>query len=197
MYRASSFSFAPFPSPLVDSVIGAIADYCDLSLVGPRHGGSKANDFTFCGQNFELRHQKEYFIRHVDGCALSTESEKERVIKCLEAAMERRVCDGVRLELCANNRVGLLSDITRVLRENGLSVVRADVATRGSKAVNIFYVRDISGNDVDIEFVKSIKREMGAIDLAVMNETATTSSTISPLSPRSHGRMFCYNRLIK
>nr|GMD44072.1 ACT domain-containing protein ACR2 [Ipomoea batatas] len=140
---------------------------------------------------------QEYFIRHVDGCALSTESEKERVIKCLEAAMERRVCDGVRLELCANNRVGLLSDITRVLRENGLSVVRADVATRGSKAVNIFYVRDISGNDVDIEFVKSIKREMGAIDLAVMNETTTTSSTISPLSPRSHGRMFCYNRLIK
>lgn len=108
------------------------------------------------------------------------------MIKCLEAAMERRVCDGVRLELCANNRVGLLSDITRVLRENGLAVVRADVATRGSKAMNIFYVRDISGNDVDMEFVKSIKREMGGIDLAVMNETTTTST----LAPTSHGRMF-------
>lgn len=36
---------------------------------------------------------QEYFIRHLDGCALDTESEKERVIKCLEAAIERRVCE--------------------------------------------------------------------------------------------------------
>ncbi|KAA8521586.1 hypothetical protein F0562_012259 [Nyssa sinensis] len=114
---------------------------------------------------------QEYFIRHIDGCALNTESEKERVVKCLEAAIERRVCEGVRLELCANNRVGLLSDITRVLRENGLAVVRADIATHGEKAVNAFYVRDISGNDVDMEFVESVKREMGPIDLAVRNET--------------------------
>lgn len=36
---------------------------------------------------------QEYFIRHVDGDVLNTESEKERVIKCLEAAIERRVCE--------------------------------------------------------------------------------------------------------
>lgn len=36
---------------------------------------------------------QEYFIRHVDGCALDTASEKERVMKCLEAAIERRVCE--------------------------------------------------------------------------------------------------------
>lgn len=36
---------------------------------------------------------QEYFIRHVDGRALNTESEKERVIKCLEAAIERRVSE--------------------------------------------------------------------------------------------------------
>lgn len=114
---------------------------------------------------------QEYFIRHVDGCALNTESEKERVIKCLEAAIERRVCEGVRVELRAENRVGLLSDITRVLRENGLAVVRADVATEGDKSVNAFYVRDISGNDVDMEFVESMKREMGPVYLSVKNET--------------------------
>ncbi|KAG2243428.1 hypothetical protein Bca52824_094718 [Brassica carinata] len=37
---------------------------------------------------------QEYFIRHVDGRALNTEGEKERVMKCLEAAIERRVCEG-------------------------------------------------------------------------------------------------------
>lgn len=36
---------------------------------------------------------QEYFIRHIDGDALCTQSEKERVIKCLEAAIERRVSE--------------------------------------------------------------------------------------------------------
>lgn len=36
---------------------------------------------------------QEYFIRHVDGRALNTQSEKERVMKCLEAAIERRVSE--------------------------------------------------------------------------------------------------------
>lgn len=116
---------------------------------------------------------------------MNTEGEKERVIKCLEAAIERRVCEGIRLELRATNRVGLLSDITRVLRENGLAVVRADIATQGEDAVNAFYVRDMSGNDVDMEFIKTMKREMGPIDLDVKNETPIISRT-SP--PNGNGR---------
>ncbi|XP_027180731.1 ACT domain-containing protein ACR2 [Coffea eugenioides] len=129
---------------------------------------------------------QEYFIRHVDGCALNTEGEKERVIKCLEAAIERRVCEGIRLELRATNRVGLLSDITRVLRENGLAVVRADIATQGENAVNAFYVRDMSGNDVDMEFIKTMKREMGPIDLDVKNETPIIRRT-SPGNGNGNG----------
>lgn len=71
--------------------------------------------------------------------------------------------------------MGLLSDITRVLRENGLAVVRADVATQGEKSINAFYVRDISGNEVvpDMDFVESMKRELmgpSRIDLQVKNE---------------------------
>ncbi|KAK4491051.1 hypothetical protein RD792_001773 [Penstemon davidsonii] len=120
---------------------------------------------------------QEYFIRHVDGCALNTESEKDRVVKCLEAAIERRVCEGVRLELCAHNRVGLLSDITRVLRENGLAVVRADIETQGENSVNAFYVRDTSGNNVDLDFLRSMKGEIGAIDLAVMEDTINYQPT--------------------
>ncbi|XP_074285588.1 ACT domain-containing protein ACR2 [Silene latifolia] len=113
---------------------------------------------------------QEYFIRHRDGSPLCTESEKDRVSKCLEAAIERRVCEGVKLELCANNRVGLLSDITRVLRENGLAVVRADIATEGEKAINAFYLRDVSGKKVDMEFVESVKKEMSPISVQVKNE---------------------------
>lgn len=87
------------------------------------------------------------------------------------------ILQGIRLELCANNRIGLLSDITRVLRENGLAVVRADIATEGGRARNTFYLRDISGNNIDMKFVKSMKTEMGEIDVAVNNETATTPTT--------------------
>ncbi|XP_057799979.1 ACT domain-containing protein ACR2 [Salvia miltiorrhiza] len=133
---------------------------------------------------------QEYFVRHADGRAFNTESEKDRVIKCLEAAIERRVCEGVRVELCAYSRVGLLSDITRVLRENGLAVVRADIATQGEKSVNAFYVRDTSGNHVDLEFIKSMKREMGtSIDLEVMDDDRRPPS--SPERPKfSIGEIF-------
>lgn len=92
---------------------------------------------------------------------------------------------GIRLELCANNRVGLLSDITRVLRENGLVVLRADLATKMDKCVDItFYVRDIFGNKVDMEFVKSMKREMGLIDLAVKNEKVVKPNSAPAAKPR-------------
>ncbi|EXB80723.1 [Protein-PII] uridylyltransferase [Morus notabilis] len=122
---------------------------------------------------------QEYFIRHVDGKALTTEREKERIVKCLEAAIERRVCEGIRLELWAENRVGLLSDITRVLRENGLAVVRADVATQGEKAVNAFYVRDISGNEVDMETVESMKKQISPIVLQVITTSTTDDKSKS------------------
>jgi uncharacterized protein with ACT and thioredoxin-like domain len=89
------------------------------------------------------------------------------------------LCQGVWLKLCAENRVGLLSDITRVLRENGLAVVRADIATKGKNAVNAFYVRDVSGNEVDMGFIKSMKKEMGLIDLEVKNDNKTRRTNIS------------------
>ncbi|KAB5513897.1 hypothetical protein DKX38_027803 [Salix brachista] len=139
---------------------------------------------------------QEYFIRHSDGYALHTESEKERVIKCLEAAIERRVSEGVLLRLRAENRLGLLSDITRVLRENGLAVVRADVATQGEKAVNAFYVRDISGNEVDMGFIKSMKKEMGLTDLEVITTTTTQPRTIGNISPHERHR-FSFGDLLK
>lgn len=106
---------------------------------------------------------------------------------------------GVRLELCAYDRVGLLSDITRVLRENGLAVVRADVATQGEKAVNVFYVRDISGNNVDLDLVRSMTREMGAIGMAVTNYSQSTSPSDQPTSsnPRPRPNLLSIGEMLK
>ncbi|GLT84896.1 hypothetical protein SLE2022_031060 [Rubroshorea leprosula] len=104
---------------------------------------------------------QEYYIRHMDGCTLDTAGEKERVIKCLEAAIQRRVSEGLSLELCAKDRVGLLSEVTRILRENGLAVTRAGVSTIGEKAVNVFYVRDASGNAVDMKTIEALRKEIG------------------------------------
>ncbi|KAH9330415.1 hypothetical protein KI387_002523 [Taxus chinensis] len=65
---------------------------------------------------------QEYYIRHMDGCPVNSEAERQRIIHCLEAAIERRISEGMRLELCSCDLAGLLSDVTRIFRENGLSV---------------------------------------------------------------------------
>ncbi|XP_009368404.2 ACT domain-containing protein ACR3 [Pyrus x bretschneideri] len=119
---------------------------------------------------------QEYFIRHMDGCTLDTEGEKERVIKCIDAAIRRRVSEGLRLELCAKDRVGLLSEVTRILRENGLSVTRAGVTTIGEQAMNIFYVRDSSENPVDIKTIEALRKEIGHTMMFNVKKVPTNSA---------------------
>ncbi|BFG16060.1 hypothetical protein CerSpe_023340 [Prunus speciosa] len=113
---------------------------------------------------------QEYYIRHTDGCPISSEGERLRVIHCLEAAIRRRTSEGIRLELCGEDRVGLLSDVTRIFRENGLSVTRAEVTTRGSQAVNVFYVIDASGNQVKSETIEAVRQEIGSTILRVKED---------------------------
>jgi len=93
---------------------------------------------------------------------------------------------GVKLELCTDNRVGFLSDITRVLRENSFVIVRADVKTHEEKTMSVFYIRDISGKEVDIEyFSNSLKKEMGpTVNFQVKHETSKRKTTIS--TEKSH-----------
>ncbi|PKA57132.1 starch phosphorylase [Apostasia shenzhenica] len=104
---------------------------------------------------------QELYIRDKDGCTVDSEEEKVMVVKCLEAAILRRVSEGFSLEICGRDRVGLLSDITRVLREHGLSVTRADVTTVGEQAVNVFYVSDASGSPVEMKMIDAIRCEIG------------------------------------
>ncbi|XP_010257938.1 PREDICTED: ACT domain-containing protein ACR4 isoform X2 [Nelumbo nucifera] len=110
---------------------------------------------------------QEYYIRHIDGSPVNSEAERQRVIQCLEAAIERRVSEGLKLELCTTDRVGLLSDVTRIFRENSLSVTRAEVMTRAGKAINTFYVRDAAGNPVDAKTIDSIREAIGQTILQV------------------------------
>jgi hypothetical protein len=68
---------------------------------------------------------------------------------------------GVKLELCTNDRVGLLSEVTRIFRENSLAVTRAEVRTRGRMAANTFYVRGSTGEAVDQKTIDSIRQAVG------------------------------------
>ncbi|MCO5564121.1 hypothetical protein L7F22_017777 [Adiantum nelumboides] len=138
---------------------------------------------------------QEYYIRHMDGCTLDTEGEKRRVINCLEAAIERRVSQGIRLELCTSDRVGLLSDITRIFRENGLSVTGADVNTQGDKAVNTFFVTDASGGPVDMKTVEAVRNEIGRQILRVKDVPRFGRSTYVADGPGKLG--FSFGNLLR
>ncbi|KAM7269253.1 hypothetical protein ACFE04_024750 [Oxalis oulophora] len=118
---------------------------------------------------------QEYYIRHTDGCPISSEAERERVVNCLEAAIRRRTSEGIRLELCGDDKVGLLSDVTRIFRENGLSVTRAEVTTRGAQAVNVFYVIDASGDQVKSDTIEAVRKEIGLSILRVKDDTFSKS----------------------
>ncbi|KAJ0450708.1 putative [Protein-PII] uridylyltransferase [Helianthus annuus] len=105
---------------------------------------------------------QEYYIRHVDGSPVSSEAERERVMQCLEAAIERRASEALELELCTADRVGLLSDITRIFRENSLCIKRAEISTEDGTAKDKFYVTDMTGNNpVDPKAIDSIRTQIG------------------------------------
>ncbi|KAL4568168.1 hypothetical protein LXL04_023774 [Taraxacum kok-saghyz] len=105
---------------------------------------------------------QEYYIRHIDGSPVSSEAERERVMQCLEAAIERRTSEAVELEVSTGDRVGLLSDITRIFRENSLCIKRAEISTEGGKVKDKFYVTDMTGNTpIGQKTIDTIQREIG------------------------------------
>ncbi|KAL8518434.1 hypothetical protein ACS0TY_009715 [Phlomoides rotata] len=146
---------------------------------------------------------QEYCIRHIDGSPVKSDAERQRVIQCLEAAIQRRVSQGLKLELCTSDRVGLLSDVTRIFRENSLTVTRAEVATRAGKAVNTFYVRDSSGYPVDPKIIDSIRQTIGQTILHVkghpeeVNQVPQESPTRFLFGGLFKSRSFCNFGLVR
>ncbi|XP_076916829.1 ACT domain-containing protein ACR8-like [Bidens hawaiensis] len=109
----------------------------------------------------------EFFIRHIDGSPISSEAEKQRVIMCLKAAIERRAPEGMRLELYKPDKPGLLAQVTRTFRENTMNVTQAEISTKMGMALNIFYVTDAIGNPVDSKLVDSVMQGIGSSYLRV------------------------------
>ncbi|TKY70677.1 ACT domain-containing protein ACR1 [Spatholobus suberectus] len=105
---------------------------------------------------------QEYFIRHSMGSSvLPSESDKQNLTLCLIAAIERRVSHGLRVDIRTENRMGLLSNVTRIFRENGLSISRVEIGTEGDKAVGSFFVTDSSGEEVNPNIVELVRQESG------------------------------------
>lgn len=129
---------------------------------------------------------QELYIRRKDGKTL-LKDEAEKVVRCLEAAISRRVSEGFTLEVCGRDRVGLLSDVTRVLREHGLTVSRADVTTAGGQATNVFYVRDPSGQPVDMKTVEGLRGQFGQTAMLNVKNVSVPAAVARATEPRSGG----------
>ncbi|KAM3367116.1 hypothetical protein ACQJBY_016026 [Aegilops geniculata] len=112
---------------------------------------------------------QEYYIRHVDGHPVNSEAERRRVVQCLEAAVERRTADGLELEVRTDDRAGLLSDVTRIFRENGLTIRRAEISSEDGEAVDTFYLSDPQGHPVEAKTIEAIRAQIGEATLRVKN----------------------------
>ncbi|XP_044501504.1 ACT domain-containing protein ACR6-like isoform X2 [Mangifera indica] len=136
----------------------------------------------------EMEAYQEFYIRHVDGLPISSDAERERVIQCLEAAIERRASEGLELELCTEYRIGLLSDITRIFRENSLCIKRAEISTKGGRVKDTFYVTDVTGNPVDPKIIEAIRGQIGKTKLKVKH-----SPIVAPKPPERTTGFFLGN----
>ena len=117
-------------------------------------------------------------------------------MKGVKAAVERRTCEGVKLELCTENNAGLLSYITRVLRENGLTVTQADIAMEGDKMKNTFYVQGISDNKIDMNVVESVRRELEPLPFQVKDDELLSRGQLEG-EPVAERNGFCILGLLR
>lgn len=117
-------------------------------------------------------------------------------MKGVKAAVERRTCEGVKLELCTENNAGLLSYITRVLRENGLTVTQADIAMDGDMMKNTLYVQGISDNKIDMDVVESVRRELEPLSFQVKDDWLMSPGQLEG-EPVAERNGFCILRLLR
>ncbi|KAG0460501.1 hypothetical protein HPP92_020798 [Vanilla planifolia] len=126
------------------------------------HGKIDTNDDLAC---------QEFYIRRADGSLIGSESERQTLIQCLQAAIDRRASEGLRLELHApDRRRELLAEATRTFRENGLSVTMAEVSRKGDTASNVFYVTDAAGRPANVKTIDAVIEKIGAGNVRVCED---------------------------
>ncbi|XP_042440088.1 ACT domain-containing protein ACR6-like [Zingiber officinale] len=118
---------------------------------------------------------QEYYIRNADGLPVSEEVEQRHLIQCLEAAIERRSSEGLALELREDGKFSL-PEITRVFRENGLTIRRAEISREGAQVADNFYVSETSGSPVDPDKIDLIRRQLGLTNLTAKQNTLQPSN---------------------
>lgn len=85
--------------------------------------------------------------------------------------------------------------MTRIFRENALSITRAEVTTRGSKAVNTFYVKDSSGDQVKSETIEAVRNTIGKSVVTLKEDNvATTTNSMANSQPT---RRFSFSNLFR
>lgn len=103
----------------------------------------------------------------------------------------------MKLELCAPDRRGLLSEVTRTFRENGLSITRAEVSTSAEMAENVFYVTDAAGHPAHPKTIEAVRQRIGMSSLKVKEPIVFSKASSASDETTSSSSLFSFGSLVK
>lgn len=105
---------------------------------------------------------------------------------------------GLKVDIRTQNKMGLLSKVTQVIHENGLSITRIEFGVEGEAAIGSLYVTGCSGQDVNENIVELIKREIGgSIVLAQSSPCRDSQSSSSSNNSRDVIPTFSFGGMIR
>ncbi|KAL7221707.1 hypothetical protein ACSBR1_023617 [Camellia fascicularis] len=123
----------------------------------------------------KLLFDTEYYIQHVDGCTLDSETKRRRVAQCLVAAMERRASH-VRIEVgCLHSKQA--GTPNRYNKGISRKWANHNKGRDGGRAVGSFYVTDASCQEVNTDTVEMVRREIGGTVSLVNKSPGTPTQT--------------------
>ncbi|EMS49172.1 [Protein-PII] uridylyltransferase [Triticum urartu] len=100
-------------------------------------------------------------------CAVrSAELWTHNILKQLVVVIDRQ---RALLQVRTDDRAGLLSDVTRIFRENGLTIRRAEISSEDGEAVDTFYLSDPQGHPVEAKTIEAIRAQIGEATLRGKN----------------------------